>query len=60
MFGPLIQSSCFRLRPPRQEDAPMMIAWFEDLEVTARMKQRFPFSLEDEQEWLKKRAADPN
>jgi RimJ/RimL family protein N-acetyltransferase len=60
MFGPLIQGSCFRLRPPRQEDAPVMIAWFEDLEVTARMKQRFPFSLEDEQEWLKTRAADPN
>ena len=37
-----------------------MIAWFEDLEVTARLLRRWPPSLEDEQEWLKKTAADPN
>jgi RimJ/RimL family protein N-acetyltransferase len=60
MYGPVIQGSCFRLRPPRQEDAPVMIAWFEDLEVTARLTRRFPPSLENEQEWLKREAEDPN
>jgi RimJ/RimL family protein N-acetyltransferase len=37
-----------------------MITWFEDQEVTARMKRRFPLSLEEEQEWLKRTAADPD
>jgi ribosomal-protein-alanine N-acetyltransferase len=60
MYGPVIQGSCFRLRPPRPEEAAVMIAWFEDLEVTARLLRRWPPSLEEEQEWLKKTAADPN
>jgi ribosomal-protein-alanine N-acetyltransferase len=60
VYGPVIQGSCFTLRPPRPEEAPVMIAWFEDLEVTARLQRRFPPSLEEEQEWLKKTAADPN
>ncbi|HEY4867683.1 MAG TPA: GNAT family protein [Candidatus Dormibacteraeota bacterium] len=60
MYGPVIQGSCFRLRPPRPEEAAVMIAWFEDLEVTARLLRRWPPSLEDEQEWLKKTAADPD
>ena len=37
-----------------------MITWFEDLEVTARIIRRYPMSLEEEQEWLRKVAADPN
>jgi [ribosomal protein S5]-alanine N-acetyltransferase len=60
MYGPVIQGSCFRLRPPRPEEAAVMIAWFEDLEVTARLLRRWPPSLDEEQEWLKKTAADPN
>jgi RimJ/RimL family protein N-acetyltransferase len=60
MYGPLLQGSRFRLRPPRPEEAPVMIAWFEDLEVTARLVRRCPPSLEEEQEFLKKTAADPN
>ena len=56
----MITGSCFRLRPPRQDDAPVMIAWFEDLEVTARLARRFPFSLEEEQEWLRQAATDAN
>lgn len=60
MYGPVIQGSSFRLRPPRQDDAPAMIAWFEDLEVTARLGRRFPLSLEEEQEWLRRAAADPD
>ncbi len=37
-----------------------MVTWFEDLEVTARILRRFPPSLEEEQEWLRKTATDPN
>jgi RimJ/RimL family protein N-acetyltransferase len=60
VYGPVIQGSCFRLRPPSQDDAPVMIAWFEDMEVTARLARRFPLSLEEEQEWLRQAAADAN
>jgi RimJ/RimL family protein N-acetyltransferase len=58
MYGPVIQGSQFRLRPPKAEDAEVMIAWFEDLEVTARLRLRFPPSLEQEREWLRKTADD--
>jgi RimJ/RimL family protein N-acetyltransferase len=60
MYGPVVQGSSFRLRPPRSEDAAVMITWFEDMEVTARLKRRFPPSLEQEEEWLKTIAADAN
>jgi ribosomal-protein-alanine N-acetyltransferase len=60
MYGPVLQGSCFRLRPPRQDDAAAMIAWFEDMEVTARVGRRFPLSLEEEQEWLRQTATDAN
>jgi len=60
VLGPVIQGSCFRLRPPRQDDAAVMICWFEDLEVTARLKRRFPPSLEEEQQWLREISNDPN
>jgi [ribosomal protein S5]-alanine N-acetyltransferase len=60
VLGPVIQGSSFRLRPPRQDDAAAMIAWFEDMEVTARLARRFPLSLEEEQEWLRSAAADPS
>ena len=60
MNGPVIQGSSFRLRPPRQDDAATMIGWFEDQEVTALLAHRFPLSLEEEQEFLRRTAADPN
>jgi [ribosomal protein S5]-alanine N-acetyltransferase len=60
MYGPVIAGSCFRLRPPRQDDAAAMIGWFEDLEVTARLARRFPPSLDEEQEWLRQTATDAN
>lgn len=60
MFGPVIRGSSFRLRPPRQEDAPSMISWFEDLEVTSLLMRRFPLSLEEQQDWLRRMGADAN
>lgn len=47
-----------RLRPPRSEDAGVMVAWFEDVEVTALLGRRFPQSLEQQREWLRERATD--
>ena len=60
MYGPVIEGKLLRLRPPRLEDAGVMIAWFEDLEVTRFLKMRHPLSLEAEKEWLEKVAKDPD
>jgi RimJ/RimL family protein N-acetyltransferase len=60
VLGPVIQGSCFRLRPPRQEDAASSLAWLEDLEVTVRMRYVFPPSLERAEEELRTLAKDAN
>ena len=60
MYGPVIQGSHFKLRPPRIEEAEVMITWFEDMEVTSRLSHAFPPSLEAEREWLKRLAEDRN
>jgi RimJ/RimL family protein N-acetyltransferase len=60
MNGPVIEGKLVRLRPPRIEDAEVMITWFEDLEVTRFLKLRHPPSLEAEKEWVDKVAKDPN
>ena len=60
MFGPVIQGSRFRLRPLRPADAEAMIAWFEDQEVTARLKLRHVPSLASELEWLERAGKEPN
>lgn len=60
MYGPVIQGSHFKLRPPRAEEAEVMITWFEDVEVTSRLGRTFPPSLEGEREWLKQMAEDRN
>lgn len=60
MYGPVIEGSCFRLRPPRESEAEPMIRWFEDTEVTARLKFRFAPSLDEERKFLAGRATDPN
>jgi [ribosomal protein S5]-alanine N-acetyltransferase len=59
MFGPLIVGSSFRLRPLRPADAEMMIAWFEDPEVTARLSVRMPMSLQSELAWVQRVSEDP-
>jgi [ribosomal protein S5]-alanine N-acetyltransferase len=60
MYGPVIQGKLVRLRPPRPEDAALMITWFEDLEVTRFIKLRNPPSAEAEKEFLDKMARDEN
>jgi RimJ/RimL family protein N-acetyltransferase len=56
MYGPVIQGSLVRLRPPKPEDAEPMIAWFEDLEATRFILLRFPPSINQEVEWLDRMA----
>ena len=60
MYGPVIQGTQFKLRPPRIEEAEVMITWLEDMEVTSRLGRTFPPSLEGEREWLKQMAEDRN
>jgi len=60
MYGPVIQGKLLRLRPPQPDDAPVMITWFEDMEVTRFLELRNPPSLEFEKEWLDKVARDLN
>ncbi|HEX2647644.1 MAG TPA: GNAT family protein [Candidatus Dormibacteraeota bacterium] len=60
MYGPVIQGKLVRLRPPRAEDAPTMIAWFEDLEVTHFLELRYPPTLEAEKEWIEQMGRDAN
>jgi RimJ/RimL family protein N-acetyltransferase len=58
MYGPVIQGKLVRLRPPKPDDAPLMIGWFEDLEVTRFLLLRHPPSIDEEKEWLDKMARD--
>src|SRR5256884_3546002 len=60
MYGPVIQGKLVRLRPPRAEDAEVMITWFDDLEVTRFIMRRHPPSIEEEKTWLESIAKDPN
>jgi len=52
MYGPVVEGELVRLRPPKPDDAEVMITWFEDLEVTRFILLRFPPSIEMEKEWL--------
>ena len=56
MYGPLIQGKLVSLRPPKPDDAAVMITWFEDQEVTRFMLLRFPPSVSQEVEWLDRMA----
>jgi len=60
MYGPVIQGELVRLRPPRPEDAPQIITWFEDIEVLRFLLVRHPPGIEEENEWVKKMAKDPD
>ena len=60
MYGPVIQGNLARLRPPTSEDAAVMIAWFEDMEVTRLLMLRNPPSIEMEKEWLDRAARNPD
>jgi ribosomal-protein-alanine N-acetyltransferase len=60
MYGPVIEGSLYRLRPPRAEDAEIMLAWFADQVVTARLSMRLPMTLEAERAWLQRAGEDPD
>jgi len=60
MYGPVIVGKLVRLRPPSADDAPVMITWFEDMEVTKFLSLRHSMSVEGEKEWVEKVAVDPN
>lgn len=60
MYGPVIEGKLVRLRPPRPDDAPVMITWFEDMEVTRFLLLRNPPGIEAEKEWVDKTSRDPN
>jgi ribosomal-protein-alanine N-acetyltransferase len=60
MYGPVIRGKLLTLRPPRAEDAPSMITWFEDLEVTRFLTLQHPPTLESEKEWIEQVGRDPN
>jgi len=56
MYGPVIQGKLVRLRPPKAEEAPTVITWFEDMEVTRFLLIRHPPSMEMEKEWFDRNA----
>jgi ribosomal-protein-alanine N-acetyltransferase len=60
MYGPVIEGKLVRLRPPRADDAQVMITWFEDVEVTRFLGFRHPPNIEFEKEWLDRMARDPD
>jgi len=60
MYGPVIKGKLVRLRPPRAEDAPAMMTWFEDMEVTRFLARRNPLNLAAQNEWLDKVGRDPD
>ena len=60
MYGPVIEGKLVRLRPPKPEDAAVMITWFEDLEVTRFIMRRNPPSIGEENTFLENLAKDPN
>jgi RimJ/RimL family protein N-acetyltransferase len=60
MYGPVIEGSRFRLRPPRAEEAEVMLAWFEDQAVTARLSMHLPMTLDSERAWLQRVGDDRN
>jgi [ribosomal protein S5]-alanine N-acetyltransferase len=60
MYGPVVEGKLVRLRPPRPEDAAVMITWFEDMEVTRFLLLRNPQGIEAEKEWLDRLSRDPN
>ncbi|HEX3508022.1 MAG TPA: GNAT family protein [Candidatus Dormibacteraeota bacterium] len=60
MYGPVIEGKLVSLRPPKPEDAAVMITWFEDLEITRFILLRFPPSIGQEIEWLDRMAKSPD
>ena len=54
MFGPVLEGQKVTLRPPDETDAARFVAWFADLEVTRYLAERFPLSLQQEEDFIKR------
>ena len=52
MFGPVLKGQKVTLRPPDENDAARFVAWFADLEVTRYLAERFPMSLQQEDDFI--------
>lgn len=64
MYGPILEGKTkvgqrVVLRPPTENDAPLLIRWMADLDVTRTLGRLFPLSLGAEKEWLAKEADNP-
>ena len=54
MFGPILKGPKVTLRPPDVTDAARFVAWFADADVTRYLAERFPLSLQQEEDFLKR------
>lgn len=60
MLGPILRGQKVTLRPPTPEDAPHFVRWLADPEVTRYLGVRSAPTLEQEQEWIKRKSEDRN
>lgn len=58
MFGPILRGTRVTLRPVTKEDLPNYVRWFADTEVTRYLATRFPFSMQQEEEWFARMGED--
>ena len=54
MFGPVLKGLQVTLRAPDESDPARFVAWFADLEVTRYLAERFPVSLQQEEEFFRR------
>jgi RimJ/RimL family protein N-acetyltransferase len=54
VFGPVLKGLQRTLRAPNETDAARFVAWFADLEVTHYLAERFPVSLQQEEEFFRR------
>lgn len=60
MFGPLLRGQKVTLRPPLETDLPNFVRWFADREVTRYFTTVGVYSIQQEEEWMKRAAEDRN
>lgn len=58
MSSPYAQGRQVHLRPIGMPDAPLFVRWMNDPDVTRYLARVLPMTMEEEQEWIRKRAED--